>query len=156
MNRGAPHGKCLKACLLTASLPSFLGCDLAVRNPVRHFSSWKKVAAFSSASLPPSLLQCKQLSEDRDIAAWLTTTTQDYFPLSGLRSQVQVQLCPFLPSFFPLCISVEAAKVHQSQRNHAAAAAAFAPSSILLPGICTQPLAVIFPSCIINAGSLKH
>ena len=24
MNRGAPHGKCLKACLLTASLPSFL------------------------------------------------------------------------------------------------------------------------------------
>ena len=146
MNRAPLHGKCLKAC----HSPAFLRCDLAVKKPVRHFSYWKKVAAFSAPILH-SLLASVQAALRRRRHCRLADDDYDKITFLFLAPAAKSK-SNFAPSFLPfplsLCISVEAAKVHQSQRNCRAAAGAtqrqrLHPSfSILLPGKCTQPLAM--------------
>ena len=112
---------------MKARLSSFREVRPGCQKSSPSFLHLEKAAAFSS----PFLLQCKQLSNDTDIAAWLTATTTRLLSSSWPRQQSPSPTLP-LPSSFPfplsLCIFVGAAKVHQSQRNRAAcgAAAAFA------------------------------
>ena len=113
--------------LESTSLSSFSEVRPGCQKSSPSFHHLEKVAAFSS----PFLLQCKQLSNDTDIAAWLTATTTRLLSSLWPRQQSPSPTLP-LPSSFPfplsLCIFVRAAKVHQSQQNRAAcsAAAAFA------------------------------